>query len=78
MVFILFNVVLFFASLILTYKGFVNYKIFMELPLSMEILVLLGFVTPIMNLYDTIRNFVTLASLANVEQDGKSFDDIED
>lgn len=70
MAFIIFNVVLFIGSLILTYKGFANYKIFLELPLSMEILVVLGFVTPILNLYDTIRNFVTLSNaVIKVNQD---------
>jgi hypothetical protein len=67
--FILFNVVLFIVSLILTYKGFANYKLFLELPASLEILIVIGFVTPIMNLYNTIRNFVTLSSILSLESE---------
>lgn len=54
---------MFIASAILVFKGFFYYETFLELPLSLEILILLGFVTPVLNLYDTTRNMVTLGTL---------------
>lgn len=63
MVFILFNIALFIASSVLIYSGFLNFSVFMTLPLGLEILIVIGLITPIMNLYDTIRNLVALATL---------------
>lgn len=57
MIFILFNLILFIASIALVYSGFSHVGLFLELPLSMQILVVIGFITPVMNLYDTIKNF---------------------
>jgi len=59
--FILFNLLLFCGSILLTFKALMNFQLFLTLPLSLEILILIGLVTPIMNLYDTIRNFVMLS-----------------
>lgn len=62
MLFIVFNLVLFVASVALTYSGFTHHKLFLELPASLEILIVIGLVTPIMNLYDTIQNFQAILS----------------
>lgn len=57
MAFLVFNIVLFIASLLLVYSGFANFALFLDLPIGMEILIVIGFITPVMNLYDTIKNF---------------------
>ncbi len=62
MIYLLFNLVLFSASLVLIFAGFTNFVLFKTLPLSLEILIILGFFTPVMNLYDTIKNFVNMGS----------------
>jgi hypothetical protein len=58
MIFLLFNVLLFVASASLICLGFASFSVFLELPIGLEILIAIGFVTPVMNLYDTIRNFI--------------------
>ena len=62
MLFLAFNALLFFASLVLILFGFMNFALFTTLPLGLEVLIVLGFVTPVMNIYDTIRNFIFLFS----------------
>ena len=63
MLFLLFNVVMFVASLVLTYSSFTHASLFLSLPISLEILIVLGIATPIMNLKDTISNFIALFTL---------------
>lgn len=62
LVFVLFNITLLAASLYLIFSGFVHFGLFLDLPIGLKILVAIGFVTPIMNLYDTIKNLSTLAT----------------
>ena len=69
MIFLVFNIVLFIASAALIYSGFSNFQLFLDLPIGMEILVAIGLVTPVMNLYDTIGNFNRMLSkTANTEE----------
>lgn len=70
--FLLFNVILFLASAILIFTGFQNFSLFMSLPLSLEILIVIGFITPVMNLYDTIKNFLSMMSDPNYEDDNEN------
>lgn len=70
--FLLFNVILFLASAILIFTGFQNFSLFMSLPLSLEILIVIGFITPVMNLYDTIKNFLSIAANPNYEDDNEN------
>lgn len=57
MIFLVFNLLLFVGSAVLIFSGFSHFQLFLDLPLGLEVLILIGFVTPVMNLYDTIKNF---------------------
>lgn len=61
--YILFNLFLLVTGLFLIYSGFVNFQLFLTLPVGLEILIILGFITPLLNLYDTINNFINLITL---------------
>lgn len=63
MLFILFNLALFVASLLLTYFSMLHFNLFLTLPTSLQILIGIGLITPVMNLYDTIRNFVSFVTI---------------
>lgn len=70
MLFILFNLALFVASLLLTYFSMLRFDLFLTLPTSLQILIGIGLITPVMNLYDTIRNFVSFVTLLTETKDG--------
>lgn len=67
MLFLLTNLVLFIGSSLLTYSALINIKLFATLPFGLEVLIILGLVTPLMNLYDTINNFVRIISIITEE-----------
>lgn len=61
--FILFNLVILILSIALTTFAFINYQVFLSSPLAFKILILLGLVTPLSNIYDVLKNFVLLDTL---------------
>jgi len=63
MLFILFNLSLFVASVLLTYFSMLRFGLFLTLPTSLQILIGIGLITPVMNLYDTIKNFVSFVTI---------------
>lgn len=69
MLFILYNVFFFIVSAALILGGFLNFKLFLSLPLVLEVLIVIGFVSPVMTLYDTIKNFVSLGTLLSEGKD---------
>jgi len=76
MAYLILNLVLFIASIVLTYSGFSNYDVFLTVPISLKILILIGLVTPILNLYDVIKIFVFITtSLSQKDTIGDSNED---
>ncbi len=69
MLFLLFNITLFIVSLLLTYFSMLQFNVFLTLPTSLQILIGLGLITPVMNLYDTIRTFVSLITIMSETKD---------
>jgi hypothetical protein len=70
MIFLLFNSLVLLCSLALTYAGFANLSLVKTLPVGIEALILLGFIMAILNLYDSIKNFVIIAHLlAKADED---------
>ena len=65
MLFILFNLALLTGSVLLTYSGLSNFNLILTLPLGLKILIGLGLITPVANLYDTIKNFVLLSTIVS-------------
>lgn len=65
MFFIIFNLVLLTGSVLLTYSGLSNFNLILTLPFGIKILIGLGLITPVVNLYDTIKNFVLLSTIVS-------------
>jgi hypothetical protein len=68
---VLFNLFLFVVCSYLIYSAMLNINVFLVLPFSLKILVIIGIVTPLMNLYDTLGNIVHSFSfrIAKKEED---------
>jgi hypothetical protein len=65
--FLLFNTVVFLSSLALTYTTFSNSALILSLPLSVGLLVGLGVLMVVLNLYDSIKNFVVIGMLLSAK-----------
>ena len=63
MSFLIFNTVVFLSSLALTYTSFKYSSLILSLPLSVGLLVGLGVLIVVLNLYDSIKNFVVIGML---------------
>ena len=63
MSFLIFNTVVFLSSLALTYTSFKYSSLILSLPLSVGLLVGLGVLMVVLNLYDSIKNFVVIGML---------------
>lgn len=59
-IFLAINLALLTLSLLGLWYFLVNLSLFLTLPLIFKALIVIGLITPIMNLYDTIGNFVRL------------------
>ena len=57
---ILFNLVILALSTVGILFAFINYQIFFTLPLIFKVLLLIGILTPLINIYNTIQRFVIL------------------
>lgn len=58
--FLLFNIVLLVTSLYLLFQTMLNYTVIMALPVSLIIVFLIGIITPLLNIYDSIKNLLSL------------------
>ena len=63
MSFLIFNTVVFLSSLALTYTTFKYSSLILSLPLSVGLLAGLGVLIVVLNLYDSIKNFVVIGML---------------
>ena len=61
--FLLLNLVLFVVSVIITLNAFINYQAFLDTPVVFKLLILVGSITPLANIYDVIKNTVILSTL---------------
>jgi len=67
MSFLIFNTVVFLSSLALTYTTFKYSALILSLPLSVGLIVGLGVLMVVLNLYDSIKNFVVIAMLLSAK-----------
>lgn len=67
MSFLIFNTVVFLSSLALTYTTFKYSSLILSLPLSVGLLAGLGVLMVVLNLYDSIKNFVVIAMLLSAK-----------
>ena len=61
--FIALNLGLLIISVVITLNAFIDYQAFLDTPLVFKLLILVGAITPLANIYDTIKSFVILTTL---------------
>lgn len=67
--FLLLTVFVFITSVIVTFYAFLDYKVFLNCPLVYKLLIGIGLVTPLVNIYDSIKAFVLIvAAISNIEE----------
>lgn len=68
MLFVVFNVVILLGSFYLTLMSIINYQLVLALPVPLIIVYVIGLITPVLNVKDTIRNLVILSE-SNKDED---------
>lgn len=61
--FLILNLFLLVISVIVTLSAFINYQAFLSTPIVFKLLILVGMVTPLANIYDVIKHGVILFTL---------------
>jgi hypothetical protein len=70
MIFLLLNLIILITSIVVTLKVFILYQFFLDAPLVYKLLIGLGLVTPLANIYDGIKNFIMVNSyLDSIKKD---------
>ena len=66
------TLLIFGISVTVTFFAFLNYKAFLDAPLVYKLLIGIGLLTPLANIYDTLKTFVlignALSSIKNGEE----------
>lgn len=66
--FLALTIVIFVLSISVTFYAFLNYKVFLGVPLVYKLLIGMGLLTPLANIYDSLKTFVVIGNaLANIK-----------
>jgi hypothetical protein len=66
--FLVFNIALLTSSLYLLFQTMLNYSVLLSLPTPLIIVYVIGVITPLLNIYDSIKNLLSL-TVSSVDED---------